>query len=37
VKGFDQKKGIDFEDILSPMVKMSSIRIVLGMAASLDL
>ena len=37
VKGFNQKKGIDFEKILSPIVKMSSIRVVLGLAASLDL
>jgi ATP-binding cassette subfamily B (MDR/TAP) protein 1 len=25
VKGFSQKKGIDFDEIFSPMVKMSSI------------
>jgi hypothetical protein len=25
VKGFSQKKGIDFDEILSPVVKMSSI------------
>lgn len=37
VKGFSQKKGIDFEEIFSPVVKMSSIRVVLGLAASLDL
>jgi hypothetical protein len=37
VKGFDQKKGVDFEEIFSPVVKMSSIRAVLGLAASLDL
>ena len=37
VKGFNQKKGIDFEEIFSPVVKMSSIRVVLGIAASLDL
>ncbi|KAG5549866.1 hypothetical protein RHGRI_014986 [Rhododendron griersonianum] len=37
VKGFGQKKGIDFDEIFSPVVKMSSIRVVLGMAASLNL
>ena len=37
VKGFEQKKGIDFEEIFSPVVKMSSIRVVLGLAASLNL
>ena len=37
MKGFNQKKGVDFEEIFSPVVKMSSIRVVLGLAASLDL
>jgi Reverse transcriptase (RNA-dependent DNA polymerase) len=37
VKGFDQKKRVDFEEIFSPVVKMSSIRVVLDLAASLDL
>ncbi|GJZ86400.1 retrovirus-related pol polyprotein from transposon TNT 1-94 [Tanacetum coccineum] len=37
VKGFSQKKGIDFRWIFSPVVKMGSIRVVLGLAASLDL
>lgn len=37
VKGFGQKKGIDFEEIFSPVVKMSSIRVILGLAASHDL
>ena len=37
IKGFSQKKGIDFDEIFSPVVKMSSIRVVLGLAASLDL
>jgi len=37
VKGFGQRKGIDFDEIFSPVVKMSSIRMVLALAASLDL
>ena len=37
IKGFSQKKGIDFDEIFSPVVKMSSIRVVLGLAASLNL
>lgn len=32
-KGFKQKKGIDFGEIFSPVVKMSPVRIVLGLAA----
>ena len=37
VKGLGQRKGIDFDEIFSPVVKMSSIRTVLGLAASLNL
>ncbi|GJZ81343.1 putative RNA-directed DNA polymerase [Tanacetum coccineum] len=37
VKGFSQKRGIDFDEIFSPVVKMGSIRVVLSLAASLDL
>ncbi|CAJ2645756.1 unnamed protein product [Trifolium pratense] len=37
VKGFRQRKGVDFNEIFSPVVKMSSIRTVLGLAATLDL
>ena len=37
VKGFSQKKGIDFDEIFSPVVKMSSIRVILGLVASLNL
>ena len=36
VKGFSQKQWIDFDEIFSPVVKMSSIRVVLGLVASLD-
>ena len=37
VKGFEQKKGIDFDKKISPVVKMTSIRTILSIAASLDL
>ncbi|GLT38191.1 hypothetical protein SLA2020_124550 [Shorea laevis] len=37
VKGFSQKKGVDFSEIFSSVVKMSSIKVVLGLAACLDL
>jgi reverse transcriptase-like protein len=37
VKGFSQRKGVDFDEIFSPVVKMASIGVVLGLAASLDL
>ena len=37
VKGFSQNKGIDFDEIFSPIVKMSSICVVLCLTASLDL
>ena len=37
VKGCNQKKGIDFEEIFSPMVKMTSIRAILGLATKQDL
>ena len=37
VKGFGQKHGVDFDEIFSPVVKMSSIRVALGLIASMDL
>lgn len=37
VKVFNQRKDIDFDEIFSPVVKMTSIRIVLDLVASLDL
>jgi len=37
VKGYSQRKGVDFNEIFSPVVKMSSIRTVLSLASTLDL
>ena len=37
VKGFDQKQGIDFDEIFSLVVKMCSIRVILGLVASTNL
>jgi ATP-binding cassette subfamily B (MDR/TAP) protein 1 len=37
VNGFSQRKGINFNEIFSPMVKMTSIRMILGVVASLNL
>ena len=36
VKGFSQKKGIDFDEIFSPIVKMTSIRTILSIVAAKD-
>nr|CAN80650.1 hypothetical protein VITISV_022906 [Vitis vinifera] len=37
VKGFQQKEGIDYTEIFSPVVKISTIRLVLGMVATENL
>ncbi|RVW84844.1 Retrovirus-related Pol polyprotein from transposon TNT 1-94 [Vitis vinifera] len=37
VKGFQQKEGVDYTEIFSPVVKMSTIRLVLGMVAAENL
>jgi len=37
VKGFGQKKGIDFKEIYSLVVKMSLIWVVLDLTANLNL
>ena len=34
MKGFAQKKGIDFDEIFSPVVKMNSIRTILSRVAA---
>jgi len=34
VKGFAKKKGIDFDEIFSPVVKMTSIRTILILVAA---
>jgi hypothetical protein len=37
VKGFNQKQGIDFDEIFSLVVKMSFNQVIFGLTASLDL
>ena len=37
VKGFQQKKSIDYSEIFSPVVKMSTIRLVLRMVVTKNL
>ena len=37
VKGFQQKKGMDFDEIFAPVVKMTSIQTVLSIAANMNL
>ena len=37
VKGFVEKEGIDFNEIFFPIVKMPSIKIILGLVATLYL
>ncbi|KMQ91985.1 gag-pol polyprotein [Lasius niger] len=37
VKGFSQVKGLDYEETYSPVVRYASIRILLALAAKLDL
>ncbi|MCO5551501.1 hypothetical protein L7F22_005005 [Adiantum nelumboides] len=36
-KGFKQKKGVDFDEIFSPVVKMITLHLVLGLVATEDL
>ena len=37
VKGFQQKEGIDYTEIFSPVVKISTIKLVLGMVTAENL
>lgn len=37
VKAFYQRKGVDFNDILSPIIRLSSFRTALSLDATLDL
>jgi ATP-binding cassette subfamily B (MDR/TAP) protein 1 len=37
VKGFQQKKGIDYSEIFSPVVKLTTISVVLGIVAAENL
>jgi len=37
LKGFIQKQGIDYDAIFSHVVKIPSVRVILALAASLDL
>ncbi|GJR43670.1 retrovirus-related pol polyprotein from transposon TNT 1-94 [Tanacetum coccineum] len=37
VKGYAQKEGIDFNEIFSPVVRMTTVRVVLALCATYDL
>ena len=37
VKGFQQNKGVDFDEIFAPVVERTSIRTMLSIAASMNL
>ncbi|KAE8703963.1 hypothetical protein F3Y22_tig00110462pilonHSYRG00425 [Hibiscus syriacus] len=37
VKGYAQKEGIDFNEIFSPVVRLTTVRVVLAMCTTLDL
>jgi len=37
IRGFDQKKGIDYFDTCSPVTKVATIRSLIALAAIFDL
>jgi len=37
VKGYAQKKGIDFNEIFSPVVRLTTIRVVMSMCITFDI
>ena len=37
VKGYAQKEGIDFNEIIFPVVRLTTVRVVLAMCATFDL
>lgn len=37
IKGFAQQKGIDFEEIFAPVVRLTTLRVLFAMAAKLNL
>jgi len=37
VKGYAQKEGIDFNEIFSPVVQLTTVRILLAICATFDL
>lgn len=37
VKGYAQKEGVDFNEIFSYVVRMTTVRVVLAMCATYDL
>lgn len=37
VKGYAQKEGVDFNEIFSPVVRLTTVRVVLAMCATFDL